>query len=598
MKRIFKIGLFSLALSLCATSGAMSFKDAKPVTKVEAVGEAWQATNFDDTYYATSKEALNQKSVTPSRSIKLLRDVTETDCNIWLTTASVTVDLNGHTLTLGSLNSPIAWFLGFGAGAISADLNLTIKSSVSGGKINAYCSNAVLFLDPAQSSGYSCTTNIQSGVQIKNFSSGRTIYMQKSTTLNVYDGASVIATYSAQPAITCEGGTINNSGTIQGHTNGVLLEPKLVNSVLTTPSIKLSGSNAIVTPRIYSNRTGGITLANYSYSENNASVQPVNVVYDENSVSLTDNLNLFSNIHWKFKDNFGNYITISAAGSNHHTLSWAQQEINKTGYLRWVRNTYTITYNINGGKSGTTASQSFEAERYVTLRENSFVPQDYYQFVRWDTRADGAGEHYQPNESYHLVGNVTLYAIWESIVIPTIQNLDTRSSLAYHYSNDGEGHFTFTNVNVRFGGIVSQNLWNALNEESVILGYGELYSTDAYLGANELKSYYATADTNPNIEIRSYEITSNSESKPVLYNDSNYQGVVDDYYVWNIRRSVSVVDFKTTYASVAFIITQDDGVIFMEEVRKSVKDLAQDLIDGPSYDAASLDGSIAYLAGL
>ena len=601
MKKIFKIGLFSLAFSLCVGTGAISFKDNKPATKVEAAGEAWQATNFPSTYYATSKDALNQKEASTPRSIKLLRDTTETDCSIWLTTATVTIDLNGHTLNVGDSEHLVPWFVAFGAGGVTEKLNLTIKSSVAGGKINAYCTNAVLFLDPTQtadSSTYTCTANIQSGVQIKNFSTGRTIYMHKSTTLNVNDGASIIATYASQPAITCNGGTINNNGTIQGHTDGVLLEPVTIDSVLTTPSIKLSGSNAVVTPRIRSKRSGGITLANYSYSENNASVQPVNVAYDESSVVLTDNLNVFSNIHWKYKDNFDNYITISAAGSNHHTLSWEQQVYNQTGYLRWVRNSYTITYNINGGKSGTTLSQSFEAERYVPLRENGFVPQDYHRFVRWDTRADGAGEHYLPEASYHLVGNVTLYAIWESVVIPTVQNIETRSSLAYHYSKSDLGNFTFTNLYVRFGGIISQSLWNALNSESVILGYGELYSTDEYLGTNHLKDYYATANTNPNVEIRSYEVNSNPESKPVLFNDSNYQGVTDDYYVWNLRTSVEATDYETVYASVAFIITQDDNVIFFEETRKSVKSLAQDLIDGPDYDNESLDGSLAYLASL
>lgn len=137
-----------------------------------------------------------------------------------------------------------------------------------------------------------------------------------------------------------------------------------------------------------------------------------------------------------------------------------------------------------------------------------------------------------------------------------------------------------------------------MEEESHIIGYGELYSTDEYLGANELKSYYATAESNPNIEIHSYEVTSGPESYPVLYNDSEYQGVTDDYYVWNIRRSVLGENYTEVYASVAFIITQDDGVVFFEETRKSVKSLAQDLLDGPNYNEESLSGSLNYLANL
>lgn len=595
MKNIFRLGIFALALSLCIGSSALAFKEAKPATRVEAADEPWQAMFINDTYYATSKAALNQKPVTPHIGIKLLRDVTETDCNIWLTTAQVTIDLNGHTLTVGSHNSPVDWFIAYGAGTVTENLNLTIQSSAAGGKINAYCTNAALFINPTQANGsYTCTAKIQSGVQIKNFSSGRTIYMHERTTLTVQDGASVIATTANQPAITANGGVINNYGTIQGANNGVLLEP--VSS--STPQIYLKGANARVTPRIYSKRIGGITLSNYSYSENNTSVHPVNVAFDESSVTLPDNQIVFSNIHWKYKDNFSNYITISAAGSNHHTLTWDQQIYNQTGYLRWVRNTYTIRYDINGGKSGNTSSQSANAEQVVTLRNNGFVPQDYHTFKEWNTKSDGTGISLQPGANYTVLGNITLYAIWESKVIETINAIETRSSLAYHYSKDSEGYFTFTNLYVRFGGIITESLWNALEEESHIIGYGELYSTDEYLGANKLKNYYATAESNPNIEIHSYEITSDPESYPVLYNDSEYQGATDDYYVWNIRRSVLEENYTKVYASVAFIITQDDGVVFFEETRKSVKSLAQDLIDGPNYNEESLSGSLNYLANL
>lgn len=594
MKNIFRLGIFALALSLCIGSSALAFKEVKPATRVEAANEPWQAIYLNDKYYASSKAALDQKPVSQPLGIKLLRDVTETDCSIWLTTASVTIDLNGHTLTVGSQNTPVNWFVAYGAGTVTEQLNLTIKSSVAGGKINAYCTNAVLYIDPTQTNGYRCTTTIQSGVDIKNFSSGRTIYMHQGTTLTVQDGASVIATTANQPAITANGGVINNYGTIQGANNGVLLEPAQSG----TPQISLSGANARVTPRIYSKRSGGITLNNYSYNEDNASVYPVNVAFDESTVTLTDNFNVFSGIHWKYKDTFNDYITISAAGSDHHTLTWAQQTYNQTGYLCWTRNTYTITYDLNGGKSGKTLAQTANAEQMVTLRDNGFVPQDYYAFKEWNTRADGTGLHLQPGASYKLIANVTLYAIWESKVIETIEAIETRSSLAYHYSKDSEGHFTFTNLYVRFGGIITESLWNALEEESHIIGYGELYSTEEYLGANKLKNYYATAESNPNIEIHSYEITSDSESYPVLYNDSEYQGVTDDYYVWNIRRSVLEENYTEVYASVAFIITQDDGVVFFEETRKSVKSLAQDLIDGPNYNEESLSGSLNYLANL
>ena len=126
-----------------------------------------------------------------------------------------------------------------------------------------------------------------------------------------------------------------------------------------------------------------------------------------------------------------------------------------------------------------------------------------------------------------------------------------------------------------------------------------MFSTDTFMDEDKLKDFYTLWEQNyPSIEKNYFGITSDPETMPVLYNDSNYQGVVDDYYVWNIRRSVDEAHYTTVYASVAFIETRDGGVFFFDEVRKSVKSLAQDLIDGPNYDAASLGGSLAYLAGL
>ena len=180
-----------------------------------------------------------------------------------------------------------------------------------------------------------------------------------------------------------------------------------------------------------------------------------------------------------------------------------------------------------------------------------------------------------------------------------VLQIDTRSSLAYHYVKDNEGHFTFTNLYVRFGGIISKTLWDEIDTTYTITGYGEMFSTDTFMDVDKLKDFYDLVEQNyPSIEKHYYEVTSNPESMPALFNASNYQGVVDDYYVWNIRRSVDEEHYTTVYASVAFITTRDGGVFFFDEVRKSVKSLAQDLIDGPNYNAESLDGSLAYLADL
>lgn len=509
MKKLFRFGIASLALAMCFGAGALALKNMKMPQKVDASGEAWvglDGTGIVGTYFNTANEALHaQASSMTSRGIKLLRDTTESG-NIWLNTTNVIVDLNGHTLTIGASGSEVNRFIGIrdytARGNIETNVTLTIMSSVSGGKINGYCADSIFYIDPSNATdedgkqnSHTATVNINPGVQVKNFGTGRTILLHKSSTLNVRDGASVITTWAAQPGVINYGGSITNCGTIQGVNNAVILQPEEVNGVQTTPSISLSGANALATPRILSKRSGGVNLSNYSFSENNTSVNPVNVVFDSN-VTLSDNLNIFSNIHWKYKNTFNNYISVSANGSTHHTLTWAQQKANETGYLRWVRNTYTVSYNINGGKSGTTSSQNASAESSVTLRNNYFTAQDYHSFKEWNTQPDGNGVSYQPGVSYQVNGNITFYAIWYQ----TDTNVYDEFRIEYLHINDyteekgwcmnsDEHHYYSTakdyfensmtkNQRVYFAGHYSDEwdrfrAWAAANGETIVLESGD-----------------------------------------------------------------------------------------------------------------------------
>lgn len=92
-----------------------------------------------------------------------------------------------------------------------------------------------------------------------------------------------------------------------------------------------------------------------------------------------------------------------------------------TLYANWTANTYTVSYNANGG----TGAPSSQTKTYgVTLTLSSTKPtRTNYNFLGWATSATGAVE-YQPGASYAKNGAVTLYAIWEIAYIPpTITNV-------------------------------------------------------------------------------------------------------------------------------------------------------------------------------
>ena len=80
--------------------------------------------------------------------------------------------------------------------------------------------------------------------------------------------------------------------------------------------------------------------------------------------------------------------------------------------------TYTINYDANGG-SGTMDSQTVCANKQVGLLPNGFTPPTPvtgYQFIGWNTVADGSGTKYTPgwlvNNLANIDSSVTLYAQW------------------------------------------------------------------------------------------------------------------------------------------------------------------------------------------
>ena len=83
-----------------------------------------------------------------------------------------------------------------------------------------------------------------------------------------------------------------------------------------------------------------------------------------------------------------------------------------TLYAQWQINTYTVSYNANGG-SGAPASQT---KTYgVTLTLSSTTPtRTGYTFSAWNTAQNGSGTSYAPGGSYTANAAATLYAQWQA----------------------------------------------------------------------------------------------------------------------------------------------------------------------------------------
>ena len=93
-----------------------------------------------------------------------------------------------------------------------------------------------------------------------------------------------------------------------------------------------------------------------------------------------------------------------------------------TLYAVWKANTYTVTYNANGG----TGAPGNQTKTYgTTLKLSSTIPtRTNYNFIGWGTSATSTTVTYKAGANYTDNAAVTLYAIWELAYIkPKIYNL-------------------------------------------------------------------------------------------------------------------------------------------------------------------------------
>jgi len=81
-------------------------------------------------------------------------------------------------------------------------------------------------------------------------------------------------------------------------------------------------------------------------------------------------------------------------------------------FARWIHDTYTITYNINGGSGTTPNSQPVNVGSSTTLRAGSGFTKTDSIFDGWNTNSSGTGTNYVPGFSFTPSNDTTLYAKW------------------------------------------------------------------------------------------------------------------------------------------------------------------------------------------
>lgn len=141
-----------------------------------------------------------------------------------------------------------------------------------------------------------------------------------------------------------------------------------------------------------------------------------------------------------------------------------------TLFAQWKINTYTVSYNANGG-SGAPGSQAKTFGQALTL-SGTKPTRPNYTFKGWSTNKSAVSAEYTAGGSYYTDSSVTLYAVWElAYWSPKINNI----SLA-RCNSDGTLNSYGTYVKVVFNWECCQIIGsNPIS--SITVGYATIGST-------------------------------------------------------------------------------------------------------------------------
>ena len=162
-------------------------------------------------------------------------------------------------------------------------------------------------------------------------------------------------------------------------------------------------------------------------------------------------------------------------------------------------------------------------------------------------------------------------------------------------------NFTYSNVAIRFGGFMTQDLWDELDtNEQNVEGYGVLLTTDAWISNDsDVEAAYSLAAENAEItDYYSGNITPTPKSVPseATAAQKTAHGVEGDYYIWNLYLDIDEADYDTTFVGVAYIKLKNGTVVFMKKASFSVYSLAADYIANRGYNGSAAGGSLGDLA--
>ena len=189
-----------------------------------------------------------------------------------------------------------------------------------------------------------------------------------------------------------------------------------------------------------------------------------------------------------WKDNDNNSYSDEQSAKNLTTEDGALVTLS----AKWVPNTYNVKFDKNdAGATGNMADQTFTYGAFTPLKGNTFA-NGVYDFVGWNTKADGTGDSYTNGQIVHNLTatneeTITLYARWGKRFTITFDGngADEGSTMAQQAvflgMNMALNTNTFTKSGYTFAG------WNTQAD-----GNGTFYADGSIFNATEDTTLYAT----------------------------------------------------------------------------------------------------------
>ena len=353
--------------------------------------------------------------------------------------AGYAINNSGTTTFSGTMNSGTGLTYITNSGSLTLD-SATITSNVSTSSNGIVTNSGILYVKGTTS--ISCPTNSK---MINTESTGKTYLYGSSTIARVYAavGAQIYLYY----------GSTRYTGSAISFTYSAALSANDVVAYCynSSDTSKVNLTNTLAT---YYQLSFNSTTHKYFVEYKTFSVS-VNMAagtgtyqLSQTTATYADTVTITLSLAAGYELGTGSlsYINCSV-NRNNNVLTVTQISANVTITINPTLIDLTYKYNGNGhtsapydGMTGYGSSSTKHANYGTTIEVlmNPYLKTDY-DFVCWNTAADGTGASYNVGDTFTLTENVTLYAQWSNNIDTTLQAFITNYLHMNDYTGDGTG---------------------------------------------------------------------------------------------------------------------------------------------------------------